>query len=146
MNNQPWSKEQLKEWAKFWQSDIGVAYLEKLNNTKQLILDAIMNNTDKEMLSNLAGRAAGVALVIEDIKAGIETAKEEDKKAKKKQQLELDQVAAKPALQKYITKGNQTQEPKRLPHRQMCEVLDWWRKTPHAITLTIKEYCLWQKL
>lgn len=84
MNNQPWSKEQLKEWAKFWQSDIGVAYLEKLNNTKQLILDAIMNNTDKEMLSNLAGRAAGVALVIEDIKAGIETAKEEDKKAKKK--------------------------------------------------------------
>lgn len=84
MNNQPWNKDQLKEWAKFWQSDIGVAYLEKLDNTKQLILDAVMNNTDKEMLSNLAGRAAGVALVIEDIKAGIEAGKEEDKKAKKK--------------------------------------------------------------
>jgi hypothetical protein len=84
MNNQPWNKDQLKEWAKFWQSDIGVAYLEKLNNTKQLILVAVMNNTDKEMLSNLAGRAAGVALVIEDIKAGIEAGKEEDKKAKKK--------------------------------------------------------------
>ena len=84
MNNQSWNKTQLKEWAKFWKSEIGVFYLQKLDNTKQLILDAVMNNSDKEMLSNLAGRAAGVALVIEDIKAGIEAAKEEDKKAKKK--------------------------------------------------------------
>lgn len=85
MNNQPFNKEQQKEWAKFWESEIGVNYLQKLENTKQLVLETVMNNTDKEMLSNLAGRAAAFELVIQDIKAGILAAKEEKEgKAEKK--------------------------------------------------------------
>ena len=83
MNNQSFNKEQTKEWSKFWSGELGELYLERLGNTKQLILNEIMNCTDKETLSNLAGRAAGIELIIQDILAGIEAGKEKGKEAKK---------------------------------------------------------------
>jgi len=79
----PWTETELKDWAKFWEGDLGKVYLQKLENTKQLILNTILDATDKEMLSNLAGRAAGIALVIQDIKDGIVASKRKEVKEKK---------------------------------------------------------------
>lgn len=79
MNNQSFDKTQTKEWAKFWQSELGKIYLDRLENTKLLILTEVMNNTNPDVLSNLAGRAAGIELIIQDIKAGIEAGKENKK-------------------------------------------------------------------
>ena len=84
MNNQPWDDVKLDDWKHFWESETGQVYLQKLENTKQIILEAIMNNTDKDTLSHLAGRAAGVTLIIEDIKAGLLAANEKRKEPKPK--------------------------------------------------------------
>lgn len=85
MNNQPFNETQTKEWAKFWQGELGQLYLNRMNNTKQIFINDILNCTDKETLSNLAGRAAGIELIFQDILAGIEAGKEkkEGKKAHK---------------------------------------------------------------
>ena len=84
MNNQSFNEEQTKEWSKFWSGELGKLYLERLGNTKQLILNEIMNCADKEMLSNLAGRAAGIELIIQDILAGVEAGKDKGKEEKAK--------------------------------------------------------------
>ena len=84
MNSQPFNETQAKDWAKFWESDIGKLYLERLENTKQLILGEIMTCTDKEALSNLAGRAAGVELIMQDILAGVEAGKDKKEVTAKK--------------------------------------------------------------
>ncbi len=84
MDNPLFNEKQTKDWAKFWQGELGELYLQRLDNTKQLILAEIMNNADKEMLSNLAGRAAGIELIIQDIRAGILAGNNKAKEAKAK--------------------------------------------------------------
>ena len=84
MNNQSFNETQTKDWAKFWEGELGQIYLQRLENTKQLILNEIMNCTDKEALSNLAGRAAGVEIIIQDILAGIEAGKDKKEATAKK--------------------------------------------------------------
>ena len=80
--NEAWSNEQIAEFKEFWTSKVGEEYLEKLEGTKQLFFNAIMNATDKEILSNLSGRAAAIELVIQDIQTGIATAINNEKEEK----------------------------------------------------------------
>lgn len=87
MDNQSWDKAKIADWKRFWESDIGQEYLAKLEEVKQMLFVNIMNSVDKEgTIMNLAGRAAGIEIVIQDIKQGIIAANEnekEDKAAKK---------------------------------------------------------------
>ena len=89
MDNQPWNSAQLADWKRFWESDLGQDYLLKLERTKQLVFANIINNANatQDSIMNLAGRAAGIDAVIQDIRAGIAAATEkakEDKPKKKK--------------------------------------------------------------
>ena len=79
-----WDKAKIADWARFWNSDIGQEYLAKLEEVKQLVFMNIMNSADKEALANLAGRAAGIEVVIQDIKQGIVTGKENEKEDRAK--------------------------------------------------------------
>ena len=79
-----WDKAQIAEWGVFWQSEVGKNYLKKLEDVKMMIFSNIMNASDKELLSNLAGRAAGVEIIIQDIQQGILTANEQRKEEKEK--------------------------------------------------------------
>ena len=87
MDNQSWDKAKIADWKRFWESDIGQEYLAKLEEVKQILFVNIMNSVEKEgTIMNLAGRAAGIEIVIQDIKQGIIAANEnekEDKAAKK---------------------------------------------------------------
>lgn len=82
MDNQSWDKAKIADWKRFWESDLGCDYLAKLEEIKESIFTGIMNNADKDMLANLAGRAAGIEIVIQDIKQGIIAANENEKEEK----------------------------------------------------------------
>lgn len=82
MDNQSWDKAKIADWKRFWESDLGCDYLAKLEEIKESIFMGIMNNADKDMLANLAGRAAGIEIVIQDIKQGIIAANENEKEEK----------------------------------------------------------------
>ena len=90
MENQFWDKAKLAEWKAFWESDIGQEYLEKLEDMKTVLFTKIMNGADKEMPANLAGRAAGVEIIIQDIEQGINAANEQRKEDLITGDIELD--------------------------------------------------------
>ena len=83
MENNTWDKAKIADWKRFWDSELGQDYLAKLDATKQMIFLEIMNNSNREVLSNLAGRAAGIEIIIQDIKQGILTAEQNEKEEKK---------------------------------------------------------------
>lgn len=88
MNNekqQPWSKAELEEWKKFWESEMGQRALEKMRNIKQQLVDTSMTQQDEGAIAAYIGRAAGIEIVLEDIQAGFDaltkiTEKEEEEK------------------------------------------------------------------
>lgn len=84
MDNQSWDRAKLADWKVFWESEVGQEYLAKLEEVKQMIFVNIMNNSDKEALANLAGRAAGIEIIIQDIRQGMLTANEDEKEDEKK--------------------------------------------------------------
>ena len=82
-----WDKAKLEEWKKFWDSEMGQEALKKMEFLKNDILERALAPAQTEAVTYYVGRAAGVDLVIQDIKAGFdalkELEKEENKKAKK---------------------------------------------------------------
>lgn len=87
MDNQPyepWDDAKLADWKKFWESDLGQEYLQKLEDIKQLIVADILKSAfNNESLLAFAGRAAGVDAIIQDIRAIVATATEKAKEGKK---------------------------------------------------------------
>ena len=84
MQQSEWSKEEIKEFAKIWESEVGKKYLQKLEDARvSWINAALIAETPDQALTN-ARTARGFDLVLSDIYAGIaEAKKEEDKTAKK---------------------------------------------------------------
>lgn len=87
MNNQEWSKAELNEWKKFWESDMGGKALEKMNQIREMLYLASMNARTTDEAGIMIARAAGITMVLDDIQVGIQAAEKEnekeDKKAKK---------------------------------------------------------------
>lgn len=85
MDNQEsnWSKAELKEFANFFTSEVGKKYLEKLESARESWLNAtLLSATPDQALMN-ARTARGMDLIISDIYAGINEAKDK-KEAKTK--------------------------------------------------------------
>ena len=84
---EPWSKAELEDWKKFWESEMGQRALEKMRNIKQQLIDASMSQADVNSIAAYVGRAAGIEMVIEDIEAGFDAlaklTEKEEKTAKK---------------------------------------------------------------
>lgn len=71
MNNQSWDKAKLEEWKKFWESEMGVEALNKMQTLKEQCLTLAMTPTDPNAVAFYVGRAGGIDLVLQDIQAGI---------------------------------------------------------------------------
>jgi hypothetical protein len=84
MKQSEWSKEEIKEFAKIWETEVGKKYLQKLEEARASWINAsLVAETPDQALIN-ARTARGIDLIISDIYAGIaEAKKEEDKKEKK---------------------------------------------------------------
>lgn len=78
-----WSKAEIKEFAKFWETEVGQKYLKKLENARASWMNAaLLAETPDQALVN-SRTARGLDLIIADIYAGIEQAKDK-KEAKTK--------------------------------------------------------------
>lgn len=79
-----WSKEEMAELKKFWESEIGQKYIKRMNDTKEQLFKAAMGSTAAEDAFRYASIANGFDSVVQDIEAVIkEVGKEEEGAAKK---------------------------------------------------------------
>lgn len=87
MDNKSWDKARLAEWKKFWESEMGVEALKKMEILKANCLENAMVAADNETIAGFVARAAGIELVKQDILTGIEAADRalEKERGKKKQ-------------------------------------------------------------
>ena len=85
MDNQAWDTSKLKEWKKFWESEMGQEALNKMRKIKEQCINDSMTQADPNFISAYIGRAAGIELVLQDIQAGIAALEQrkEEEKAKK---------------------------------------------------------------
>lgn len=87
-NKEPWDKEKLLEWQKFWDSEMGKEALKKMESLKQQCLTLALQVNNPDAVNFYVGRAGGIDLVLQDINAGFNALKEliekEDKKTAKK--------------------------------------------------------------
>lgn len=72
MDNQPWDKAKLEEWKKFWESEMGQESLKKMESIKDHWVSEALRQTDPNVIAACAGRAAGVEIIMQDIKAGFD--------------------------------------------------------------------------
>ena len=83
--NVAWDTPKLKEWKKFWESEMGQEALKKMRAIKEQCLNDSMGQADPNYVAAYVGRAAGVELILQDIQAGIialEQREEEEKQDK----------------------------------------------------------------
>lgn len=74
--NKAWDKAKLSEWKKFWESEMGVEALKKMDILKNNCLEQAMGTASNETIAGFVARAAGIELVIQDILTGIQVANE----------------------------------------------------------------------
>ena len=77
------SKAELADFKRFWESPVGEKYMKKLKNTKDQLLDASMGSASRDEICRYALIANGFESVLQDIKMLIEAKKEEEKPKKK---------------------------------------------------------------
>lgn len=77
------SKAELSDFKRFWEGEVGQKYKEKMDRTKEQLLDAAMGSVDKNQSSYYAAVANGVNSILKDIEA-LMKATEEKKEAKAK--------------------------------------------------------------
>ena len=85
MDNQEsnWSKAELKEFANFFTGEVGKKYIEKLEAARDSWVNAALRSETPDQALTNARTASGIDLIISDIYAGINEAKDE-KEAKTK--------------------------------------------------------------
>lgn len=77
------SKAEIKDFARFWESEIGQKYLNKLENARDNWLLTAMQLERGEQVLRSVSVAQGIANVIADINAGIDESKKDEKPSKK---------------------------------------------------------------
>lgn len=83
-SNKVWDKAKLSEWKKFWESEMGIEALKKMDILKKNCLEKAMGVADNETIAGFVARAAGIELVVQDILTGVEAANKALEKDKKK--------------------------------------------------------------
>lgn len=89
MDNQKseaWDKAKLEEWEKFWNSEMGQEAQKKMKQIKEGLINESMTQAAPEAVAAYVGRAAGIEMILEDIKGGFEALKkmkEEEEKGSK---------------------------------------------------------------
>lgn len=78
------SKAEIKDFAKFWESDLGQKYLKKLENARDNWLLSAMQTATAEQALRMVSVAQGIANVIADVNAGIDESKKDEKATSKK--------------------------------------------------------------
>ena len=84
MDNQPWDKARLEEWKKFWESEMGQESLKKMQAIKDQWMNEALGQSDPNVIAACVGRAAGVEIIMQDIKAGFDALERMGKEAEKK--------------------------------------------------------------
>lgn len=77
------SKAELADFKRFWEGEIGQKYKEKMERTKEQLLDASMGSIDRNQSAYYSAVANGVNSIVKDIEALIKAA-EKKKEAKAK--------------------------------------------------------------
>ncbi len=86
-SNKAWDKAKLSEWKRFWESEMGVEALKKMEALKNNCIEQAMGTASNETIAGFVARAAGIELVMQDILTGIQIAdKELEKEGRKKKQ------------------------------------------------------------
>lgn len=78
------SKAEIQDFAKFWESDLGQKYLNKLKNARDNWLLSAMQTATAEQALRMVSVAQGIANVIADVNAGIDESKKDKKATSKK--------------------------------------------------------------
>lgn len=78
------SKAEVADFTRFWQSDVGKKYIKKMEETKKQLLEAAMGSLDRDYVFRSTAIANGFDSVLRDIDAIINNKEEEEKTAKKK--------------------------------------------------------------
>lgn len=63
------SKAELADFKRFWESEVGKKYIKKMEETKTQLLDAAMGSVDKDYVFRSTAIANGFQSVLLDIKA-----------------------------------------------------------------------------
>jgi hypothetical protein len=71
-----WTKAEFKEFANFFNGEVGQKYLEKLKDARDAWINAALNCEVADQALTASRTARGFDLVISDIYAGIEEAKD----------------------------------------------------------------------
>ena len=85
MVKEAWDKAKLEDWKKFWESEMGQEAIDKMIAIKEQMINNSMAQSNADLVSAFVGRAAGIELILQDIKAGfdaLDELKKEDKKKK----------------------------------------------------------------
>lgn len=77
------SKAEVADFTRFWQSDVGKKYIKKMKETKKQLLEAAMGSLDRDYVFRSTAIANGFDSVLRDIEAIINNKEEEEKTAKK---------------------------------------------------------------
>lgn len=78
------TKAEQADFKRFWESDAGKKYQDKLKNTKEQLLQAAMGSASRDEVCRYALIANGFESVLQDIEMTIKAKEEEEKPAKKK--------------------------------------------------------------
>lgn len=73
------SKQELKDFSRFFEGEVGQKYLAKLKDARDNWLLAATQQPSQELTFKTVNIAQGIANVVADIEAGIEEAKKDDK-------------------------------------------------------------------
>lgn len=65
------TREELADFKRFWESEVGKKYMKKIKDTKEQLLDAAMGSVDESYVFRSTGIANGFQSVIIDIESMI---------------------------------------------------------------------------
>ena len=77
------TKAELADFKRFWNSEVGQKYMKKMEDTKQQLLDAAMGSLDTDYILRSTAIANGFQSVIVDIKSIINAVDTNEKKEAK---------------------------------------------------------------
>lgn len=76
------SKAELADFKRFWESEVGIKYKKKIEETKKQLLEAAMGSVETDYICRSVAIANGLESILLDIKATIENVNKENKEAK----------------------------------------------------------------
>ncbi len=79
-NEFKFTKDELADFKRFWESKTGEKYKAKIKRTKDQLLEAAMGTQDRDGVFRYACIANGLGSILEDIKAIIDSIDSEKKK------------------------------------------------------------------